>query len=45
MRPDTKAVVDEFCRYRALASNAPSVRIAEKLGFTPFGQNLVFKQQ
>ena len=33
-----------ICRYRALETNAPSLRIAEKLGFTPYGRNLVLKQ-
>jgi RimJ/RimL family protein N-acetyltransferase len=31
------------CRYRALESNLPSLRIAEKLGFERYGRNLVFK--
>jgi len=33
-----------ICRYRALEANGPSLRIAEKLGFTSYGRNLVFKQ-
>lgn len=33
-----------ICRYRALETNGPSLRVAEKLGFTPYGRNLVFKQ-
>jgi RimJ/RimL family protein N-acetyltransferase len=32
-----------ICRYRALEPNAPSLRIATKLGFTPYGRNLVLK--
>jgi RimJ/RimL family protein N-acetyltransferase len=33
-----------ICRYRALETSGASLRIAEKLGFTPYGRNLVFKQ-
>jgi len=33
-----------ICRYRALETNGASMRIAEKLGFTQYGRNLVFKQ-
>jgi RimJ/RimL family protein N-acetyltransferase len=32
-----------ICRYRALESNVPSLRIATNLGFTPYGRNLVLK--
>jgi RimJ/RimL family protein N-acetyltransferase len=40
------AVVIELggiARYRALETNTPSLRIARKLGFTPYGRNVVVK--
>ena len=30
-------------RYRALTSNVASLRVAEKLGFTPFGGNVAVR--
>ena len=33
----------ETARYRALTTNVASLRVAEKLGFTPFGANVAVR--
>lgn len=33
----------ELARYRALTTNLASLRVAEKLGFTPFGANVAVR--